>query len=253
MRIIVTGASGYIARCLISKLIQKHNLLLVDRKLGLDFTEKETIKICSEFESQLIYHLGVQTSVIKSFEDPIQDFFDNVMGTINILKLKTKIIFTSSGAVYGDYKIPVVEEYKTNPQSYYARNKLTAEQCIMNSGVSYVIFRIGNVYGRKANKGVIKALREGKKIFGDGTHTRDYIYVDDVINALIKAKDFKENETYNLGTGIPTSVNQIADLLKIKKRYTKEVDEQKHICLNIDKIKKQGFKIRYKLKDRIND
>ena len=112
----------------------------------------------------------------------------------------------------------------------------------------YVILRLGNVYGRNNNKGVIKALREGGKIHGDGENVRDYIYINDVLRAILMAENWP-NGIYNIGTGIPTSVNEIADLLSVSKNYDKIEKEQEFIELNINKTKNQGWQPQCCLKE----
>lgn len=243
MRYIITGNAGYIG----SYLNLKGDILYIDRKNGIDILDNFYGKFKS-FNPDIIYHLAAQTSVIYSYKNPIQDAKDNILTTLEILKFKCKTIFTSTGAIYGD-KLKVEETDIPQPQSPYAISKLTAENYIINSGLPYVILRLGNVYGRNNDKGVIKALKEGGKIFGDGNHTRDYIYIDDVIEALIQAE--KWNGIYNIGTGKATSVNEIADLLNIKKQYTYPIREQNFISLNINKAKKNGWKPKLCLKKSI--
>lgn len=252
MRIIVTGACGYIGKYLVERLKKEgHTIQCIDKKLGLDITNLNTMFRMDIFKPDLIYHLAAQTSVPESIKNPAQDVKDNILGTINILKLGYKIIFASSGSIYGD-RLDAREIDQPEPQSPYAISKLSGEFYIKNAGIPYVIFRIGNVYGRNNNKGVIKALLKGGKIFGNGTHVRDYIHVDDVVEAFIQAKDWKDG-TYNIGTGKGTKVNEIADLLKVKKIYAPEVQEQKYIYLSISKtIGLTNWKPKCKLKDYIN-
>lgn len=252
MRIIITGSSGYIGHYLAMELgIQEHKILCIDKVNGDNINDLDTQFKMETFNPHLIYHLAGQTSVNKSFEDPIQDVKDNIITTLNVLKLGCRIIFTSTGAIYGDHSIYVNECDKIYPNSPYAENKSVAEYYIKNYGIPYTILRLGNVYGRNNNKGVIKALREGKPIFGDGTHTRDYIYIDDVIEALIQARYYPIG-IYNIGTGIETSVNQIADLLKIKAIYAPEVKEQIHVSLDISKSIYNNWCPKRKLKEYIN-
>lgn len=252
MRIIVTGSSGYIGQYLTKELEKQGNkLLYIDKINGDNINDLDTQFKMESFKPDLVYHLAGQTSVNKSFEDPIQDVKDNIISTLNILKLGCRIIFTSTGAIYGNHSIYVNETDKIYPNSPYAKNKSIAEYYIKNSGFPYTILRLGNVYGRNNNKGVIKALREGKPIFGDGTHTRDYIYIADVIYALIQAQKW-ENGIYNVGTGIETSVNEMANLLLLKPTYAPEVKEQFHISLDITKAMLNNWYPKRKLKEYIN-
>lgn len=253
MRIIVTGSEGYIGKYLVKRLKKEGNKVFgVDKVKGSDITTLDTLFYCNVFKPDLVYHLAAQTSVIESLKRPDHTIFNNVIGTMNMLRLKCKIIFASSGSVYGD-RLDAKETDLPYPQSPYAASKLSGEFYIKNAEIPYVIFRIGNVYGRNNNKGVIKALlKKNGKIFGDGTHVRDYIHIDDVIEAFVQAKDWKDG-VYNIGTGKGATVNEVADLLKVKKIYVPEVKEQKYISLNISKtIELTNWKPKYKLGEYIN-
>ncbi len=253
MKILVTGSKGYIASYLLQKLKKtQHSLILLDKKNSKreNITHIHTINLLKKEKIDLIYHLAAQTSVQKSFENSKQNIIDNIIGTINLLTLHCPIIFTSTAAVYGNVHL-ATENSKCNPQSPYAINKLAAEKYIVNSNISYVICRLSNVYGRNNNKGIFEELSNTGKIFGNGLHTRDYIYIDDVLNALVQAQNWFSG-IYNIGTGVETSVNSIADLLNIKKIYTTAVVEQQFISLNILKAKAQKWSPLYELKEYYN-
>jgi len=237
MRYILTGCEGYIGSYLKDILIGE--ILLVDKQIGIDINTG-LYKQFQNFHPDIIYHLAAQTSVNKSFQDPEQDIIDNLFATLEMLKFQCKIIFISSGTVYGD-KLDAKETDLPQPQSPYAITKLAAEYYIINSGVPYIILRMGNVWGKNNNKGVIKSFNEGGKIYGDGKHTRDYVYIDDVIEALLQCQKW-ENGIYNIGTRKPTSVNEIADLMGIEKVYDKAIPEQNFISLNIDKAINMGWR-----------
>jgi len=237
---ILTGSEGYIGKYLREKLI---DLSCFDKKIGSEIF----FGFYDSFEKEvdLIYHLAAQTSVVDSFRDPIGDIIDNLFVTLEMLRFKKKIIFTSSATVYGDL-YNAKEDDKLNPQSPYAISKMAAEKYIINSGVPYVILRFGNVWGRNNNKGVIKSFKEGGSIYGDGTHQRDYIYIDDIVDALLAARKW-DNGIYNIGTGIPTNVNEVADMMNIEKKYIDPVKEQSYISLNIEKAISMGWNPKVKL------
>ena len=245
MRIIITGNEGYIGRHLIKMFSAE--ILLLDILTGQDI--RGNLNKYRDFKPDFIFHLAAQTSVQDSFANPKIDFATNVIGTINLLKLGGKIIFASTGAVYGD-RTNAEETDSPSPQSPYAMSKLVAEQHIIYSGLPYVILRIGNVYGKDNHRGVIKALREGGKIFGNGLNARDYIYIDDVIEAVWQARKWKDG-IYNIGTGKLTCVDEIADLSRVKPERADPVEEQKFISLDISKAKKAGWQPRCELKDYI--
>jgi len=240
--ILLTGHLGYIGSNLLPKLGK--GIIVADKKMGIDVSKDFYNKNRSQ-EFKLIYHLAAQTSVENSFKDIITDIKDNIIATMEIAKFKSKIIFTSTAAVYGD-KYNAKETDELNPQSPYAIDKVVAEQIIIGSGNPYVILRIGNVYGKNDSKGVMVKLKEGGKIYGNGTHTRDYVHIDDVIKALLMAKNWKTG-IYNIGTGIGISVNWIADMLKVEKVYTDERIEQKFISLDITKALNAGWKSEHNL------
>jgi len=255
MRIVITGAAGYIGGYLVKALHKDNDLLIIDKSWGdsqwsLNLLADKTIQEIEFYNPDLIYHLAAQTSVNKSFEDIEQDVKDNILTTVRLLSLKKKIIFVSSGAVYGN-KLRVTERDKLKPESPYAISKVACENYIMVYGVPYVILRLGNVYGRNCNKGVIKYLKDGYPIFGTGNHIRDYIHIDDVVNALIMAPKWKQG-IYNVGTGRGTTVNEIADLLGVEKRYAPSVPEQVKISLMAYKAKSQGWEPKIRLEEGIN-
>jgi nucleoside-diphosphate-sugar epimerase len=185
-----------------------------------------------------VFHLAAIASVPLSINKPKLVSEVNVSGTLNLLweSLRFNVkrfIFTSSCAIYGEPAyMPIDEEHPTNPVSPYAASKLSAEHYCRTFhktyGLETVILRLFNAYGprqeRSPYSGVIAkfidALKSGRvlTIFGDGEQTRDFIYVDDVVDALILASRHSEcaGMTFNIGSGIETSINQIAyKLIKI--------------------------------------
>lgn len=180
-----------------------------------------------------IVHLAANTGVAPSLEDPMQDMETNVIGTFNILeaarkKKVEKVIFASSGAPLGNVTPPINEEKAPRPLSPYGASKLAGEgYCSAYSGsfgLQTIALRFGNVYGpRSKHKGsvvakFIKGALNGEplEIYGDGNQTRDFIYIDDLINAIVlslKAKDLG-GEIFQIATHKETTVNEIAVFLK---------------------------------------
>jgi UDP-glucose 4-epimerase len=190
-----------------------------------------------------VVHLAAQIDVRKSVADPIFDAATNIIGTLNILEAirasgrRTRIAFTSTGgAIYGDFNTPPnVETFVKDPESPYAISKLAAEYYLAYygrvHGIEHVALRFGNVYGPRQDPngeaGVVaifcNRILEGKPltIFGDGLQTRDYVYVGDVARAVILGITGKLPEAervdaraFNVGTGIGTSVVELARLLQ---------------------------------------
>jgi UDP-glucose 4-epimerase len=183
---------------------------------------------------EVIYHLAAQIDVRKSVADPAADARINVEGTANVLRAAQehgvrRVVNTSTGgAIYGEGRtIPAPEDHPVAPEAPYGLSKFCAEQyCELFArlhGLSTVSLRYGNVYGPRQDPlgeaGVIAifcgALLEGRtaKIFGDGRQTRDYVYVDDVIDANLRAAEAEATGPLNIGLGVPRSVLDIVDVL----------------------------------------
>lgn len=261
MKLLVTGGAGFIGSHITDALIEKgHEVVVVDNLLMgklenvnpkakfvlMDIRAKEISKLFSIEKFDAIFHLAAQMDVRKSVEDPIYDADVNVLGTLNLLQNAVqhhvkKIIFASTGgAVYGEqHEFPCSEEHPTQPVSPYGITKLTVEKYLhfysVEYGLRYVTLRLANVYGPRQNPhgeaGVVaiftgKLLSGGEPIInGDGKQTRDYVYVGDVVEANLRALEYPENDTFNIGTGIETDVNRIFHLLN---QLTNRNAEERH-------------------------
>jgi UDP-glucose 4-epimerase len=184
-----------------------------------------------------IIHLAALIDISASVADPHQNHEVNVNGTFNLLNAAKKhnirsFVFASSTAVYGDAKtLPIKEDMVVHPISPYAASKIAGEayckafaRCY---GLSAVILRFFNVYGPRNEKspysGVItKFLQQAMKgevltVYGDGKQTRDFIYVKDIVEALILALKVKamDGETFNICTGLPISINRLLEEVRI--------------------------------------
>ena len=175
-----------------------------------------------------IFHLAAQMDVRVSVADPIFDGDVNVLGTVNLLEAArdtgARLVFSSTGgAIYGEgegRELPFVEEADLRPDSPYGQSKLSAEGYLALYrrlyGLDTLALRLGNVYGPRQNPhgeaGVIAMfcgrLVEGQSVtvFGDGAQTRDYIYVDDVVDAMVTAAASDRSGALNVGTGRESSV-----------------------------------------------
>jgi len=190
----------------------------------------------------IVDHHAAQASVHRSVQDPVKDAEVNIQGTLRLIELSRrngveKFIFSSSGgSIYGEPQyMPCDENHLINPQSPYALSKHVAEEYLElyhhNYRLNYVTLRYGNVYGPRQDPhgeaGVVAiftmAMLEGKqpRIYGTGDQERDFVFVDDVVDANILAMKEGHGE-YNIGTGLGTSVNRIFELLKgiIKYRWS---------------------------------
>jgi UDP-glucose 4-epimerase len=236
-KILVSGGAGFIGSTLVDKLIdQGHTVTVLDSlvsgsrdylNLAADFWEIDLLddSLISRFQEagfDLVYHLAAQIDVRKSVDDPIFDNRVNVLGGLNILEASRqsnvkKVIFSSTGgAIYGETEeIPTSEYAATYPLSPYGINKLALEKYFnyyyQLYGLNYTILRFANVYGPRQYKGgeagVIALFTEAMAhdkpcvLYGDGKQTRDFVYVDDVVDALILAGGIDCRGEINISTG----------------------------------------------------
>jgi UDP-glucose 4-epimerase len=184
-----------------------------------------------------VFHLAAQIDVRKSIADPAFDASINVGGTANVLDAAraaggARVVFVSTGgAIYGEgqgQRLPLGEDAPIAPLSAYGQSKFAAEGYLALYerlyGLSTLALRLGNVYGPRQDPlgeaGVIAIfcglLRSGGRptVFGDGTQTRDYIYVGDVVAAALAAAGSAATGSLNIGTGLETDVLELAATLR---------------------------------------
>jgi UDP-glucose 4-epimerase len=178
------------------------------------------------------YHLAAQADVRVSVSRPDHDARINVIGTINLLEAArehgTQIVFSSTGgAIYGECEKPATEDSPRQPLAPYGTSKLAGEEYLTTYNrlheTRHVTLRYGNVYGPRQDPhgeaGVVAIFfnrllgGETPKIFGEGTQTRDYVYISDVVRATLAATQ-KHGGVYNIGTGRETSVVELFDLCR---------------------------------------
>lgn len=196
-----------------------------------DIVDADLGAIVADAKPEVIFHLAAQISVRHSVDNPQFDATVNVVGTIRLAEAARthgvrKIVHTSSGgSVYGTPPVyPTGEDVPTDPASPYAASKVAGEVYLNTFrnlyGLDCSHIAPGNVYGPRQDPhgeaGVVaifaKALLAGQptKIFGDGTDSRDYVYVDDVVDAFVKASgDAGSGQRFNIGTGVSTSVRDL--------------------------------------------
>ena len=207
-----------------------------------DIRSAEAASLVELLQPIVIVHLAAQMDVRKSVEDPVFDAETNVVGSLNLLEavrrssLATRVVFASTGgAIYGDHTVPPnAETCVKDPESPYAIAKLSVELYMAYygrvHGLNTVALRFGNVYGPRQDPhgeaGVVAIfcgrLLAGRPltVFGDGTQTRDYVYVTDVADATwraatgtLPAPGLLDARAFNVGTGIGTSVRRLAEVL----------------------------------------
>jgi len=198
---------------------------------------EELSRLAAERRPEAIFHLAAQIDVRKSLADPFFDAGVNVGGTANVLEAARAsecgrvVSISTGGAIYGEgvgQQLPLDEDAPIAPLSAYGQSKFAAEGYLSLYqrlyGLSGVSLRLGNVYGPRQDPlgeaGVIAIfcglLKEGGRptVFGDGTQTRDYIYVGDVVSAALAAGNTETTGALNIGTGVETDVLELIEALK---------------------------------------
>ena len=246
MRVLVTGGAGFIGSHLTDAFLNRGDEVTVVDDLSAGSTARlderavlhklsilqaeRLAALVEEIDPGLICHLAAQIDVRSSVLFPADDAQANVVGTVNVLeaarRANARVLFCSSGgALYGrDAPIPSRESLLPLPESPYGVAKSCAEQYVglyqRLHGATHGVLRLANVYGPRQDPtgeaGVVaifcsRAL-EGQQptIYGDGSQTRDYVYVGDVVTAFLAAADAGRPGTWNIGTGIETTVLGLA-------------------------------------------
>lgn len=245
MKVLVTGGAGFIGSHIVDALVnrgdevvtidnlssgRKENLNPKVKLIKLDIADPKTMDIVAQEKPELIFHLAAQALVPVSVRDPLFDAEINVKGFLHVMegavKAGTKKIVYSStgGAIYGDIEpIPTPETVEARPLSPYGITKLNGERYLdfyrALRGINQTVLRYANVYGPRQNPfgegGAVaiftQKLLSGERptIFGDGSQTRDYVYVGDVVLANLKASESLDPGPFNIGTSIETSTKEL--------------------------------------------
>lgn len=203
-KIILTGSSGFISFHLKKEL----------EAVGLDIKEGNDILNCDLPDADIIIHTAAQTDVITSISGPVDDARTNILGTIRLAKRykDKRFIFTSSGGA--------IQEKIESP---YGLSKFCAEEYIKMICSDYVILRLPNIFGEKGRSVVDKFINDDVYINGDGTSTRDYVHVSDIVEA-IKLSVLWKKGTYYLGSEKSTTVLELAVATGKKIHFRQRID-----------------------------
>ncbi|MBF4509237.1 MAG: NAD-dependent epimerase/dehydratase family protein [Aeromicrobium sp.] len=262
MRVLVTGGAGFIGSSLVHALVGGGAEVTVvdDLSTGsmdnvhpaaafrrLDILAPDLRGLVVEASPEVVVHLAAQVSVAASIADPGRDRLINVEGTRAVAEAAAasgarRVLLASSAAVYGEpAELPLRETSPTRPAVPYGSSKLAAESVLAEvlrpAAVDFAALRFSNVYGprqRAEGEGGVVAEFASRMvtgvtptIFGSGTQTRDFIFVADVVSAIVAAAEVEEalalpgpdGPAYNISTGRPTSVTMLAEGLRVALRY----------------------------------
>ncbi|AOH55848.1 UDP-glucose 4-epimerase [Peribacillus muralis] len=249
-KVLVTGGFGFIGSHIVDALMRKNYEVAIYDNLSSGSIGNVQAKVTpffgnvedeaslenamDTFRPDYVIHQAAQVSVQKSISDITNDARINIMGTINIAKLShkysvKKVVFASSAAVYGDSDVmPITLSHPTSPLSPYGASKKTAEDYLKLAkelyDLNYVNLRYSNVYGPRQTAngegGVISIFtnlvinNERPYIYGNGNQTRDFIFVNDVADANVKALEFEGSGTFNISSTTSTSINQLFSIIQ---------------------------------------
>jgi UDP-glucose 4-epimerase len=237
MRAVVTGGAGFIGSNLVDALLEQGDEVTVVDNLAsgkrenlnpkATFVERDIREELDFSGAHVVFHLAAQADVQTSVKRPDYDADVNVVGTVRVLEaaraVGAQVVFSSTGgAIYGECDGPAPEDSRLEPLSPYGIAKLCDEHYLYGwnriHGSDHVVFRLGNVYGERQDSGLeggvvaifLERMARGEPtaIFGDGRQTRDFVYVGDVVTALLAAVG-RSGGPYNVGTGREVSVAEI--------------------------------------------
>jgi len=299
MRVLVTGGAGFIGKYLVKSLLEKGNSVTIfdnfsnSTKTSINFLVKMGAKVIEGDitkiqdlqnaikEHDIVIHLAAKISVSESISNPSETFRINVDGTNNVLiacekNHVKKLIISSSAAVYGESppNVKLTEESVMNPISPYGESKMQMEQNVkkfaLKHDIDYVILRFFNIYGigqsleyagviTKFIKKIIK--KESLQIFGNGSQTRDFVAIYDVIQSIHNASAYDKSGIFNIASGKIVTIKELAEQMislsgeKLEIKFlTEKQGDIKHSEADISMAKNQIiYSPKFELKEGIKE
>jgi len=300
MKCVVTGGSGFIGSNIVEALLKKdckvtvidnlssgykENIIPYIEEKRIEFYEADVCEL-SQIEkafagADVVFHLAASVGRQKSIDNPQSDSQTNLLGTVNVLEAMRKnsvrkIVYSSSAAIFGELISEIIkEDHPINPDSPYGVSKLAAEKMILAYCGLYdmvgVCLRYFNVYGKNqrydayGNVIPIFANRifndKAITIYGDGTQTRDFVNVKDIVSANITAAfEVDRTDVFNVGSGSSISINKLAEMMKditnsdVNIEYAPErIGDVKHCLADAHKINAVGFKTSIDLQEGLEE
>ncbi|MGH2457341.1 MAG: NAD-dependent epimerase/dehydratase family protein, partial [Chloroflexota bacterium] len=241
MRILITGGAGFIGSHLADRLIaEDHQLTVLDDLSGgarsnvpdgaafeqADVTEADLNDVLARHRPEIIVHCAARASVSHSMSQPLADYRANQLAAFRLAQASARqavghLILLSTSGIYGPVERPAKETDRPAPANYYGIHKWAAERYFALSGVPWTALRLANVYGprqRSDSEGGAVAIflsrvlsGESIPLYGAGAQTRDYVYVADIVSAIVAAIDHRLTGVWNVGSGQETPIRAILD------------------------------------------
>jgi len=236
---LVTGATGFLGKRLVTKLRGKNlkvvaaDLQTTDEIISLDVRDKESvINVLESSKPDVVVHLAAINDNNPNFDRPYDLYLNNIQGTLNICEAATrfgvkKILFPSSTSIYGniqDKDLPITEMTRTQPLTPYATSKICEEMLVRDyarrTNTKAIVFRFSIIYGpEQKHANIIEQFMQNAirgdpiELLGDGSHTREFLYVEDAIDAIVAGTNISNlpYDTFLISTGNPIKLRQLAE------------------------------------------
>ena len=227
MVIAVTGSKGFVGSNLLTKIIDRHKIIEIDINDGFDISDKQCIEKIEKFD--VIVHLAGRSFVPNSYLNSLEFYHTNINSTLNILELckiyNARFIYVSS-YVYGEPEyLPIDENHPLKPFNPYSQSKIISEELAFaycrDFDLSGIILRPFNLFGYNQNSNflipsILDQIKYGQINLTDPRPKRDYLYIDDFCEFLVKCFEYRKNEVevFNVGSGISHSILEIIRIIK---------------------------------------